>query len=335
MKLRNLCMILGVLLLATILTACGNGDTKDVAGNENGKDLDNSKKLDTNIITIATGGVESPSNIMMTTLAEIYRSEYGINSRTQTSGGSVENLNLMKEGKVEMATNLPDVELQAVEGTGEFKEPIKNINTMGAINSNYLQMITRTDSGIDSISDVKGKRVAVGYPNSGGEINTRKILEVYDLTYDDIDEEYLGYGDAADGLRTGQIDAIFFINSVPNASVLDLARSLDIKFLEIEPDKKQALIEKYPYLIPAEIPAKTYTNEESVETVLIRSSLSVRADLSEEDVYKMTKTLFENLDALEKSHQAAGDISIETAQEGLTVPLHPGAARYFKEVSGK
>src|SRR5699024_7169059 len=200
-----------------------------------------------------------------------------------------------------------------------------------ALYPNYVQIVTTANSGIETFKDLKGKRIAVGDQNSGVEVNARNLLEGHDITYDDIEVDYLGYAEAADGLKAGQIDAAFLTSGLPNASLMELSETLDIKLVTIEPEEVERIAQEKEYFIPMEIPEDTYGNDKSIPTAAIMNALVVNADTSEDDVYKLTKTFFDNLDKLESSHQSASDISLEGAQEGLVAPLHPGAERYYNE----
>ncbi|MEC5423946.1 TAXI family TRAP transporter solute-binding subunit [Virgibacillus sp. C22-A2] len=322
MKIRNLSGFIAILVITIILAACG-GEDNGASGDGEG--------LDAGIVTIATGGSSGPYNIIGTTLGETYSSEFGVNSRTQTTGASVENVNLINQDKVEIAFTMSDVVSQAVSGTGNFDEPIEKVNQIGALYPNYVQIVTTADSGIETFKDLEGKRVAVGDQNSGVEVNARNLLEGHGITYDDISVDYLGYAEAADGLRAGQLDAAFLTSGLPNASLLELSETLDIRIVTIDSADVEEIAQEESYFVPMEIPAGTYGNEEPVQTAAIMNALIVHADMSEDDVYQLTKAFFENLEALESSHQAASDISLEAAQEGLVAPLHPGAERYYNE----
>ncbi len=326
---KNILFLALMLSLSLILAACGGGD--DEGSGDNGGDGGNGEGLDTNIATIATGGSSGPYNIIATTLAEIYSSDLNVNSKTQTTGASVENLNLLKEEKVEMAFVMSDALSQAIEGIESFDEPVENVQQIATLYPNYVQVVTTEDTGIETLSDLEGKRVAVGDQNSGVEITSRTLLEGHGITYDDIEVDYLGYAEAADGLRSGQIDAAFLTSGLPNSSVLELAESVDLKMVTIEAEKVEEIAQDKDYFVAIDIPADTYNNEEPIPTAAIMNALVVRSDLSEDDVYELTKTLFDNLDQLENSHQAASDINLEDAQEGMVAPIHPGAERYYNE----
>lgn len=332
--LRTLLIMIAVTML---LAACsGDGDSEE-AGDDNESDNGSEEEtsdgdgMDTNIATIATGGSSGPYNVIATTLGDIYSSELDINSKTQTTGASVENLNLMKEEKVEMSFVMSDALTQALEGTENFDEPVDNIEQIATLYPNFVQVVTTEDTGIETLDDLKGKRVAVGDQNSGVEVNAKNLLEGHDITYDDIDVDFLSYEEAADGIRSGQIDAAFLTSGLPNSSVLELSKSVDLKLVTIEKDKVEEIAQDQDYFVVEEIPEGTYDNDEPIETAAIMNALVIRSDLSEDDVYNLTEQLFENLDKLESSHQAAADINIDDAQEGMVAPIHPGAERYYDE----
>lgn len=313
------------LLSASILAACGDSD-KD-SGNASGSD----DGLDTNIVTIATGGSSGPYNIIGTTLANEYSTEFDVNSKPQATGASVENINLIKEGKVEMAFVMSDVLTEAVEGTGNFPAKVEKVQQIAALYPNFVQIVTTANSGIKTIEDLKGKRVAVGDQNSGVEVNARNLLAGHGITYNDIKVDYLGYAEAADGLKSGNIDAAFLTSGMPNSSVLELATSLDITLVSVDPTKIEEIAKDQPYFVSMIIPAGTYGNKEDIPTAAIMNALVVSSDLSEDDVYKLTKKFFGSLELMENSHQAAADISLEGAQTGMVAPVHPGAQKYYDE----
>lgn len=315
--------IASLFLVTGVLAACGS--------EEGGGDTANDEGLDTNLVTIATGGASGPYNIIGTSLAERYSSEFGVSSKTQTTGASVENVNLMMQEKIEMAFVMSDVLSEAVEGVGNFDTKIENISQIAALYPNFVQIVTTEKSGINTFEDLKGKRIAVGAQNSGVEVNARNLLEGHGITYDDIEVDYLGYAEAADALKSGKLDAAFLTSGIPNASLMELEQGLDMKLVPVDPDKIKEIAQDQAYFVALEIPAGTYGNEEAIPTAAIMNALIVRSDMSDDDVYKLTKSFFEGLGDLTNAHQAAADISLEAAQEGMVAPVHPGAQRYFDE----
>lgn len=314
-------------LVGGILAGCSSQDT----GSKTNSSEEAKKGLETKFATIATGGASGPYNIIATALADNYSKEYGINSKTQTTGASVENINLMKQEKVEMAFVMSDVLSQAVNGEESFNEKVDNVQQIAALYPNFVQVVASEKSEINTFEDLKGKRIAVGAQNSGVEVNARNLLEGHGITYDDIKVDYLGYAEAADALKSGKLDAAFLTSGIPNSSLMELEQGFDLKLVPIEEKVIEKLAKDKPYFISEVIPANTYGNEEDIPTAAIMNALVVRSDLSESDVYNLTKSFFEGLDGMVNAHQAAKDISIEKAQEGLVAPLHPGAKKYFDE----
>lgn len=312
--------------LALMLAACG-ADTKTDTTKETGK----ADGLDAKIVTIATGGASGPYNIIATTLADKYTHLFDVNSRTQTTGASVENINLLEKGKVEMAFVMSDALSQAINGEAAFTEPVANVAQIATLYPNVVQIITKKGSGIKTIEDLKGKRIAVGDQNSGVEVNARTLLNGHGITYDDVKVDYLGYAEAADGLSAGTIDAAFLTSGLPNASVMELSETLGIDLVGVNPEKIQEIAKEHPYFISEEIPVDTYGNKEVIATAAVPNALVVRKDMSDDDVYDLTKAFFENLPALKNSHQAANDITLEAAEQNMIAPIHPGAKRYYDE----
>lgn len=320
---KKIVSLASVLLLSVGLFGCSDDDKEEGSSDGEG--------LDTNIVTIATGGSSGPYNIIASTLADQYSKEFDINSRTQTTGASVENLNLINQEKVEMALVMSDALSQAVDGDVNFDEPIENVSHVATLYPNVVQIITKANSGIETLEDLKGKRVAVGDQNSGVEVNARVLLNGHGITYDDLNVDYLGYAEAADGLSAGTIDAAFLTSGLPNASVLELSETMDINLVTIEEEKIEEIAEEHPYFVSEEVPADTYGNDDPIVTAAVPNALVVDSDMSEDDVYNLTKEFFESLDKLENSHKAAAGISLEEAQLNTVAPVHPGAQRYYDE----
>jgi hypothetical protein len=331
-------LLSAIVALSMTMVACSDNtatDTNNSATTDNTAASAASDKLETKFVTIATGGASGPYNIIGTSLAEIYAKTFGVNAKTQTTGASVENVNLLTQGKVDMVLALSDVVTNAVEGTEDFKEPITNIQQVAVLYPNVIQIVASEKSGIKNIEDLKGKRIAVGDQGSGTEVNARTLLEGFGITYDDVKVDYLGFADAADAMKAGKIEAAFFSSGLPNSSLLELEQGIKLQLVTINQDKLKQIIENKPYFKTFEIPAGTYGNDAAIPTTAVMNALLIRSDISEEDGYKLTKALFENLDGLKNAHQAANDISLETAQEGMVAPIHPGAKKYYEEQSAK
>ncbi|WP_180063267.1 TAXI family TRAP transporter solute-binding subunit [Acinetobacter sp. YH16042] len=319
------------------ITACSN-DQSTSKNTTEGKSTETatSNQLQTKFVTIATGGASGPYNVIGTSLAEIYNKTFGVNSKTQTTGASVENLNLLKQNKVEMAFVMSDSLTEALNRTGSFANgKVENVSQVAALYPNYVQIVTSKKSGIKNIEDLKGKRIAVGAQNSGVEVNARTLLNGFGITYKDIKVDYLGYAEAADALKGGKLDAAFLTSGIPNSSLMELQQSFDLQLVSINADKVKEIAKDQSYFLPMIIPKGTYGNTADIQTAAIKNALVVRTDISDDDVYKLTKTFFDSLPQLATSHQAATEITLEGAQQGLVAPLHPGAKRYYDEVAKK
>jgi hypothetical protein len=202
---------------------------------------------------------------------------------------------------------------------------------VAAIYPNYVQIVATADSGIRTLADLKGKRISVGAPKSGTELNARAILKAAGLSYSDFAKvEYLPFGESVELMKNRQLDVTLQSAGLGVSSLRDLATSTKIVVVPIPADVVAKVGD--PAYKPATIPAKTYEGQDKdVPSAIIGNVLVTSDKVPEQTVYLMTKALFENLPSLVAAHNAARDIKLEHATEGFAVPLHPGAARYYKE----
>jgi hypothetical protein len=283
-----------------------------------------------NILTGGTSGVYYPLGAAM---AKLFTDKIpGSRPSVQATKASVENLNLVQQGKGEIAFTLGDSLALAWAGDAEagFKTKLDKLRGIGAIYPNYIQIVASKDSGIKTLADLKGKRLSVGAPKSGTEINARAILGAAGLSYKDLGKvEYLPFAESVDLMKNRQLDATLQSAGLGVAAIRDLASSIDIVVVEIP----AAVVDKVgaPY-VKVTIPANTYTGQSAdVPAAAVINYFVTRADLSDDLVYAMTKALYDNAADLVAAHQAARDIKAAGALEGMPVPMHPGALKYFKE----
>lgn len=285
-----------------------------------------------NILTGGSSGVYYPLGVAISKLV----SDKVPNTRpsVQATKASVENLNLLQRGRGELAFSLADAMAFAWQGNAEagFPQKLDKLRSVGAIYSNYVQIVALKDSGIRTLADLRGKRLSVGAPASGTELNARAILGAAGLSYKDLGKvEYLPFGESVDLMKNRQLDATLQSAGLGVASILDLATSVPINVVEIPRD----LVTKVgtPY-VSATIPANTYTGQDAaVVTAAVPNYLVTREGVSDDLVYAMTKAIYDNLPALAAAQAAAKEIDAKTAAENPPVPMHPGAARYFAERS--
>jgi len=284
-------------------------------------------------ITVLTGGTSGVYYPLGAALSKIYSEKIpSARPSVQATKASVENLNLLQQGKGEIAFTLGDSLAFAWEGNEEagFKSKLSKLRGITAIYPNYIQIVASQDSGIKTLADLKGKRLSVGAPKSGTELNARAILQGAGLTYQDLGKvEYLPFAESVELMKNRQLDATLQSAGLGVSSLKDLATSIAITVVEIP----ASVVDKVgaPY-VKVTIPANTYTGQSSdVQTAAVINYLVTRSDLSDDLVYQMTKSVFENLGELTAAHSAAKEIKIENAMSGMPVPMHPGAERYFKE----
>ena len=285
-------------------------------------------------ITIGTGGQSGVYYPVGGALSSVWENNMDVTTSVESTGASAENINLLDQGRLEVALIQADAASQAYEGTGAFEEQIQSFEAISALYPQYVQIITVGGAGIETVEDLRGKNVAVGAPNSGVELNARSILDAYGITYDDLSQQNLGYSEAIDGMRNGTTDAGFFTSGLPNPAVTDLATSADVQVVPVDGEGASNLLNNFDYFNEATIPADTYGNPEDVPTLSFNNLLVVRKDLSEDTVFELTRTMWENIEQVQDAHNAAREITLDTAQESVPIPFHPGAQRYYDEQAG-
>ncbi len=328
-KMRYSLLFILMLSFMMVIAACGN-DSGNVSEEEGTSETENSsdEKQDLSLLTGGTGGTYYPLGGQ---IGKIITDNTNANITPQTSGASAENMETLRAGEAEIAFSQTDIAAYAIDGLEMFEgNAIDNIQAIGSLYPETVQLVTTKDSGITSVEDLKGKAVSVGAPGSGAYINAMQVLEVHGLTDKDIKPQNLSFDESTDGIQAGTIDAAFITAGTPTGAVEALSAQNDLVIVPLADDKIQALIDQYPYYAKDTVAAGTYNIEADVNTVAVKAMLVVTKDLDEELVYEMTKSLFENTDKI--THAKGEFITPETALEGLgNLELHPGAAKYFEE----
>ncbi|MBK7768002.1 MAG: TAXI family TRAP transporter solute-binding subunit [Sulfuritalea sp.] len=286
-------------------------------------------------VTVLTGGTSGVYYPMGVALSQIYgKAMPGAKTSAQVTKASVENLNLLQAGRGEIAFTLGDSLSDAWKGDEEagFKTPLKKLRTIAAIYPNYIQIVANADSGIKTLADLKGKRIAVGAPKSGTELNARAIFKGAGMSYKDFSKvEYLPFGESVELMKNRQLDATLISAGLGVAAIRDLATSVKITIVSVPADVV-ARIGEAAYQAGT-VPANTYSGQaEAVATVAIQNFLVSHEGVSTDAAYKMTKAIFDNLPDLQAAHAAAKAITKENAAKAPPAPLHPGAEKYYKEV---
>ncbi|WP_448524048.1 TAXI family TRAP transporter solute-binding subunit [Pseudothermotoga sp.] len=285
-------------------------------------------------LTIATGGTAGTYYPLGAGMADIWNKNIkGMNAMVQSTGASVANINLLKNKEVDLIFVQNDVAFYAYNGVELFKEPFPQLRGLATLYPETVQIVALADRGINSVYDLKGKRVAVGAAGSGTEVNARQILAAAGITYNDIKVQYLSFAEAANNLKDGNIDAAFVTAGHPTAAIVDLAAVRKIVLVPVADEIIASLQKDYPFYVKIVVPAGTYKGVDTdVVTVAVKAMLAVRAEMPEDLAYQLLKTMYANQKRLIEAH-AKGELIIpETGKEGMSIPLHPGAEKFFKEM---
>ncbi len=283
-----------------------------------------------NILTGGTSGVYYPIGVA---LSKVYGEGIeGARTQVQATKASIENLNLLQQGKGEVAIALGDSVKMAWEGNAEagFNAPLGKLRGIAAAYPNFIQIAANADSGVATVADFKGKSVSVGAAKSGTELNARSILAALGMSYDDLGKvEYLPFAESVELMKNRQLDATLQSAGLGVASLKDLATSVPTTIVSVPAEVAETLGAPY---VAAVIPAGTYEGQTAdVPTLAVGNFFITHEGVDEETVYQMTKLLFANLPELVAAHKAASAITLEGALTGMPLPLHPGAERFYRE----
>jgi len=259
----------------------------------------------------------------------------GLIASAVSSRGSVDNVNAITSGLRNSGFAQSDVAYWAYTGTGTMdgQEPATDLRTIAALFEEHIHLVALAESGINSVADLKGKRVSLDEPGSGTFVDANLILEANGLSADDLTAEALKGNAAAEALRNGKIDAFFAVAGYPTGGIVELASSAKIKLVPIDGAGAEALTEKYGFFAASDIPADTYEGVAATPTVAVGAQWFTSAKEDEELVYEITKALWndESRKLLDVGHAKGKTITADTALNGVGVPLHAGAERFYKE----
>lgn len=306
---------------AALIAGCGGDSGSSSAGG--GKQF----------LNIATGGTAGTYYPLGGALAELLNQNIkGMNASAQSTGASVANVNMLKDGSVDIAFIQNDIAYYAANGKEMFKDnKVESIRGIAALYPETVQFVTTADKGIKSIADLKGKKVAVGASGSGAEANARQILGAYGLTYDDIDVQYLSFGEAADALKDGNVDVGVVVAGFPTAAIQDLAANKSAALVNIDAEHADKLMKQYPYFTKITVPKGTYPGqEEDVSTVAVKCVIVTTDKLSDDLGEQIAKAIYEHLDRMKAAHAVGKYITKDTALEGMSVKMNAGAEKYLK-----
>ncbi len=252
-----------------------------------------------------------------------------------SSRGSVDNVNAIISGLRNSGFAQSDVAYWAYTGTGtmEGKEPAKDLRTIAALFQEHIHLVALKKSNINSVKDLKGKRVSLDEPGSGTYVDAKLILESNGLSTSDVKAEALKGKAATDALRNGKVDAIFVVAGFPTGAIVELASAVDVKLVPIDGAGAKALTSKYGFFSQSPIPSGTYEGVDEVNTVAVGAQWFTSAKEDNELIYQITKALWnkESRKLMDVGHAKGKTITPDTALSGVGVPLHPGAEKFYKE----
>jgi len=317
MKWKTIGLIL-VLALGLVISGCTQQETQTTT-----------QAQEITIYTGGTGGVYFP---LGSKYAEIL-SKNGVPATAVTSGASVANAKAIGDGTAQAGILQNDVAYYAYNGLYMFEgQAITDIRGVAALYPETVQFIVRADSDIKTLNDLAGKKVAIGAPGSGTAVAAEQVLRAAGV-WDSIEKVNQDFNEASQSLKLGQVDAAVIVSGIPTPSVNQIAVQTPVRVLSIPDDTLNKLKEEgYIFYVRQIVPKDTYNGVDAdTPTIAVKAMLAVGADLPEDTVYQMTKILFENVDQLRAVHQKAQAISLETALDGMSIPLHPGAIKYYEE----
>lgn len=287
------------------------------------------------IATGGTGGTYYPLGGMLAQLISNKATVDGkkISATAESAGASVANSKLLGNQEIESAFVAADILDAAYNGRAQFNgKPVKNLRALAALYPETVQLVTRADSGINSIKDLKGKSISSGSPGSGQYQLLTDLLRVNGLARSDVKEDSSSFSQAVDKIKDGNLDATLITAGVPTAAVTDFAQAHDLKIVPLSGPELDVLLKEQPYYTRVNLPANTYKGQtEAVPTLAVLAVWATHDGVSDDMAYQVTKALFENLPIMGQVHVQGKNIKLDTATAVGTTPIHPGALKYYKE----
>lgn len=317
-------IVAGVLAVGLVAAGCGGKRPTESAQDDSGGAACEAAE---GRVTIATGNTGGVYYTLGGGLAQLISDNTPIKAGAAETGASVQNIQQLVAGDYDIAFSLADSAADAVAGTGSFDGQEQDITALARIYSNYTQVVVRADSGIESVADMRGKKISTGSPKSGTEVIANRLLEAAGLDpASDVSAQRLALRQTVDQMKSGQIDGLFWSGGLPTPEVTDLTTSLgdDVRFVDIT-DLLSTLREINDVYEEGSLPGDTYDLPADVQTIVVPNLLLVRSDFPEGDACAITNLIFDKKDDLVQVHKSADELDREIAVETDPVPLHPGA----------
>ena len=254
-----------------------------------------------------------------------------VNIKAEATSASVTNLIQVAKKESEVAFAQGDAAASAVQGTGTFAKKLPVV-MLGKLYPNLLHLVTLKNAGINSVQDIRGRRISVGAPGSGNAVSTWNVLRALGITDEDFTVRQLNYAETSSGLKDGTIDAGFISGAIGTAAIVELAVSREIVLVPFSDDEMTKITASMPSYTALLVPPQVYKGiDEPVQTPSLWNMLTVHKDMDEDLAYRLLKTMFEHKKELETISKVAKFITVESSRDTGTLPLHPGARRYYDE----
>ncbi len=260
----------------------------------------------------------------------------GLIAVAQSSRGSVDNIEGIVSGRFQSGFVQSDVAFSAFTGTGQFSQqpPVETLRAITALYPEHIQIVARSDAGIGSVPELQGRRVSLDERGSGSYVNAVQILDAFGLSEEDLDVRFLKSAPAADAMIEEDLDAFFVTSGYPTNAITELASRVPVSLVPIEGDEAEAILEAFQFYSQDVIPAETYSEVDAVTTLAVGAQWVTSAEMDEDLVYEITRTMWlpTTRRLLDVGHAKGAMVTLETALDGVAIPLHPGAERYYREV---
>lgn len=310
---KKIISLMMAVMMTVALAACGNASATKMS--------------------MGTGGTAGTYYGYGGVLSQYMKNKAGIDVTVVSTDGSKANIQGIAAGDYQLGTVQSDVMAYAWDGSRSFEKDgkVDSFRVVAGLYAEAVQLVTM-DPEIKTVADLKGKSVSIGAPASGVYFNAIDVLNAAGLTEEDIKPQYQSFADSADALKDGKIDAAFIVAGAPTPAITELAMTKDAYLVPIDGAVADSLMDSCPFYTTYVIPANTYKGQtEDVTTITVKATLIVSANASEDDVYKLTAAIFENIDAITAENAKGAELSLDNATSGMTVPFHAGAAKYFAE----
>lgn len=319
-------LVVCILVLALIAVGCAPKATEEGSGEAEAPEVMQ--------MVITTGGTSGSYFPMGGAIASVITNHVeGVSVTAQTSGGSTENLILIERGECELGLAQNDAAEYAWLGKEMYSEKHNKPRAIATLYPELVQIVARKDTGIKNIEDIKGHKVSIGAPGSGSEANARQYLNLLGIPYDSFQPQFLSNTDAADQFKDEIIDCMILTSGLPSPALMDISTLTDVTVVGFTEEQAAKINKEIPFLTPIKIPAGTYRGQnEDVLSVTVQAVLFASEDIPEDIVYEITKALWENKDELVQVIAKAENMDPKDPVKGVTIPVHPGALKYYKEI---